>query len=112
MFEHTVAEGIRGVFSENEERERIDSNVQDSMIISHMIISQTNSMIMNISFTASNCDQRTAVSGYFSFILTTLSALHTSFRPLFPRNPLFPVLLTTHEQFQQPSLKKQIPSIH
>ena len=107
MFEHTVAEGIRGVFSENEERERIDSNVQDSMIIS-----QTNSMIMNISFTASNCDQRTAVSGYFSFILTTLSALHTSFRPLFPRNPLFPVLLTTHEQFQQPSLKKQIPSIH
>jgi hypothetical protein len=36
---------------------------------------------MNVSKKASNCDRRTAVSGYFSSLITAHSALFTSFPP-------------------------------
>ena len=39
---------------------------------------------MNVGGKASNCDRRTVVSGYFSSLITTHSALFTSFSPLFP----------------------------
>ncbi len=39
---------------------------------------------MNVSAEASNCDRRTAVSGYFYSLITAHSALFTSFYPHFP----------------------------
>ena len=54
----------------------------------------------------------TAVASRFSSLPTAPSPLFTSSTPLFPRNPFFPRLWSSHELSQRPSPQKQIPSNH
>ena len=69
---------------------------------------------MNVSAKASNCDRRTAVSGYFSPRITAHSALFTSFFPLFPlfpRKPLFPALRASPTAVQEPPAKSKFLAV-
>ena len=60
---------------------------------------------MNVSAKASNCDRRTAVSGYFfSSDHCSLGTFHFFF-PLFPRKPLFPALRSSPMAVQEPHAK-------
>ena len=50
-------------------------------------------------------------SAVWSLALDSVRQIFRPFRPLFPRNPLFPALRSGHRLFQRPSRQKQIPSI-
>ena len=75
-------------FSNTPEREERASRLLLSQPLPKKILAKRSGKLRsrrtNVSAKASNCDRRTAVSGYFSSLITAHSALFTSFSPLFP----------------------------
>jgi len=81
-------------FSNTPEREERASRLLLSQPLPKKILAKRSGKLRsrrtNVSAKASNCDRRTAVSGYFSSLITAHSALFTSFFPFSPENPFSP----------------------